>query len=256
MQKEYDDIITKLWEEYELTKREAEEISEKIDNISDAKKRLNELKLKIKNLGTINVSAIEEYKSVSERYEFMTHQVNDVEKSKLELSKLINDLTSQMKEMFLTRFNEINKNFSETFNQLFGGGKSNLSLTDPDNILSSGIDISVQPPGKIVSHLEALSGGEKALVAIALYFAIMKVSPAPFCVLDEIEAALDDVNVDRYASYLRKMNDNTQFIVITHRRGTMEEADVLYGVTMQDEGISKLLELKVSEVEKQLGVKV
>lgn len=256
LQKEYDDIITKLWEEYELTKREAEEISEKIDNISDAKKRLNELKLKIKNLGTINVSAIEEYKSVSERYEFMTHQVNDVEKSKLELSKLINDLTSQMKEMFLTRFNEINKNFSETFNQLFGGGKSNLSLTDPDNILSSGIDISVQPPGKIVSHLEALSGGEKALVAIALYFAIMKVSPAPFCVLDEIEAALDDVNVDRYASYLRKMNDNTQFIVITHRRGTMEEADVLYGVTMQDEGISKLLELKVSEVEKQLGVKV
>ena len=256
MQKEYDDIIAKLWEEYELTKREAEEVSQKIDDISNAQKRLNEIKLKIRNLGTINISAIEEYKEVSERYKFMKHQVNDVEKSKTELSKLINDLTNQMKEIFFMRFNEINKNFSETFNQLFGGGKSNLTLTDPDNILTSGIDISVQPPGKIVSHLEALSGGEKALVAIALYFAIMKVSPAPFCVLDEIEAALDDVNVGRYASYLRKMNDNTQFIVITHRRGTMEEADVLYGVTMQDEGISKLLELKVSEVERRLGVKV
>ena len=256
LQKEYDDIIAKLWEEYELTKREAEEVSQKIDDISNAQKRLNEIKLKIRNLGTINISAIEEYKEVSERYKFMKHQVNDVEKSKTELSKLINDLTNQMKEIFFMRFNEINKNFSETFNQLFGGGKSNLTLTDPDNILTSGIDISVQPPGKIVSHLEALSGGEKALVAIALYFAIMKVSPAPFCVLDEIEAALDDVNVGRYASYLRKMNDNTQFIVITHRRGTMEEADVLYGVTMQDEGISKLLELKVSEVERRLGVKV
>lgn len=256
LQKEYDDIIAKLWEEYELTKREAEKLTEKIDDISDAKKRLNEIKLKIRNLGTINVSAIEEYKEVSERYEFMTHQVNDVEKSKSELIKLINDLTSHMKDTFIKRFNEINKNFSETFNQLFGGGKSELTLTEPDNILTSGIDISVQPPGKIVSHLEALSGGEKALVAIALYFAIMKVSPAPFCVLDEIEAALDDVNVDRYASYLRKMNDNTQFIVITHRRGTMEEADVLYGVTMQNEGISKLLELKASEVASKLGIKV
>lgn len=256
LQKEYDDIITKLWEEYELTKREAEKIVEKIEDISTAKKRLNEIKQKIKNLGTINVNAIQEYKEVSERYEFMMHQVSDIEKSKFELLKLINDLTGHMKDIFIKRFNEINKNFSETFNQLFGGGKSELTLTDSENILKSGIDISVQPPGKIVSHLEALSGGEKALVAIALYFAIMKVSPAPFCVLDEIEAALDDVNVDRYASYLRKMNDNTQFIVITHRRGTMEEADILYGVTMQDEGISKLLELKTSELVNKLGVKV
>ena len=171
----------------------------------------------------------------------MNHQVNDVEKSKDELSKLINDLTQQMKDLFAKRFNEINLNFSETFKELFGGGKANLSLSDENDLLNSGIDIFVQPPGKVALHLEALSGGEKALVAISLYFAIMKVSPAPFCVLDEIEAALDDVNVDRYASYLRKMSKNTQFIVVTHRRGTMEEADVLYGVTMQDEGISKLL---------------
>ena len=158
--------------------------------------------------------------------------------------------------MFLTRFNEINKNFSETFNQLCGGGKSELTLTEPDNILTSGIDISVQPPGKIVSHLEALSGGEKALVAIALYFAIMKVNPPPFCLLDEVEAALDEVNVDKVAAYLRRMSNNTQFIVITHRRGTMEEADVLYGVTMQEKGVSKLLSINVSEIEKTLKTKV
>ncbi len=256
LQKEYDDIIGKLWDEYELTKREAKEITREIKDISEAKKRLNEIKLKIKSLGTINLAAIDEYKEVSERYEFMKHQINDVEKSKEELVKLISDLTNQMMEMFIQRFKKINENFAETFSQLFGGGKANLALTNPDDVLTSGIEISVQPPGKIVSHLEALSGGERALVAIALYFAIMKVSPAPFCVLDEIEAALDDVNVDRYASYLRKMNNNTQFIVITHRRGTMEEADVLYGVTMQDEGVSKLLELKASEIEKKLGVKV
>lgn len=241
IQKEYDTIISKLWEEYELTKREAEQITNKIENIQEAYKRLNELKLKIKNLGSINVNAIEEYAQVSKRYEFMNHQVNDVEKSKDELSKLINDLTQQMKDLFAKRFNEINLNFSETFKELFGGGKASLSLSDENDLLNSGIDIFVQPPGKVALHLEALSGGEKALVAISLYFAIMKVSPAPFCVLDEIEAALDDVNVDRYASYLRKMSKNTQFIVVTHRRGTMEEADVLYGVTMQDEGISKLL---------------
>ena len=188
-------------------------------------------------------------------YEFMTSQIGDVEKSRDELKRLIGDLTHQMKELFLTRFAQINENFVQTFRELFGGGAAALALNDPEDILNTGIDISVQPPGKIVTHLELLSGGEKALVAIALYFAIMKVSPPPFCVLDEIEAALDDVNVDRFASYLRRMNDNTQFIVITHRRGTMEEADVLYGVTMQDEGVSKLLELRASEIEKKLGMK-
>lgn len=254
LQKQYDDIISKLWEEYELTKREAEENAIEIEDSAKANKRLNELKQKIKGLGNVNVSAIEEYKEVSERYEFMSKQVNDVEKSKKEIERLINDLTKQMKEVFVESFDQINKNFTYTFKELFGGGTASLSLSDPENILTSGIDILVHPPGKIVVHLDALSGGEKALVAIALYFAIMKVRPAPFCVMDEIEAALDDVNVYRFASYLRRLTDNTQFILITHRRGTMEEADVLYGVTMQDEGISKLLELRSSEVAEKLGI--
>ncbi len=248
LQKQYDDINRKLWEEYELTARQAKETAAPIGNISAAQKRLSELKSKIKALGSVNVAAIDEYKEVSERYEFMKTQVGDVEKSKKEILSLINDLTKQMKEIFVQRFAEINKNFGETFTELFGGGKASLSLTNEEDILGSGIDITCHPPGKLVSHLELLSGGERALVAIALYFAIMKVSPAPFCVMDEIEAALDEVNVDRFAQYLRRMNDNTQFILITHRRGTMEEADVLYGVTMQDEGISKLLELHSSEV--------
>ena len=254
LQKQYDDIISKLWEEYELTKREAEEKAIEIEDSAKANKRLSELKQKIKGLGNVNVSAIEEYKEVSERYEFMSKQVNDVEKSKKEIERLINDLTKQMKEVFVESFDRINKNFTYTFKELFGGGTASLSLSDPENILTSGIDILVHPPGKIVVHLDALSGGEKALVAIALYFAIMKVRPAPFCVMDEIEAALDDVNVYRFASYLRRLTDNTQFILITHRRGTMEEADVLYGVTMQDEGISKLLELRSTEVAEKLGI--
>ena len=255
IQKEYDDIISKLWDEYELTKREAEKIAIEIEDDANAKKRLNELKQKIRALGNVNVNAIEEYKEVSERYGFMTEQVNDVEKSKAEIEKLISGLTKQMKEVFVESFEQINKNFTYTFKELFGGGTASLSLSDPENILTSGIDILVHPPGKIVVNLDALSGGEKALVAIALYFAIMKVRPAPFCVMDEIEAALDDVNVYRFASYLRRMTDKTQFILITHRRGTMEEADVLYGVTMQDEGISKLLELRATEVAEKLNIK-
>ena len=254
IQKQYDDIISKLWEEYELTRREAEDCAVEIDDSKQAQRRLNELKQKIRSLGNVNVSAIEEYKEVSERYEFMSAQVNDVDKSKKEIEKLITDLTKQMKEVFVESFDQINKNFTYTFKELFGGGTASLSLADPENILTSGIDILVHPPGKIVINLEALSGGEKALVAIALYFAIMKVRPAPFCVMDEIEAALDDVNVYRFAAYLRRMTDNTQFILITHRRGTMEEADVLYGVTMQDEGISKLLELRSTEVAEKLGI--
>lgn len=255
LQKQYDDIIAKLWDEYELTKRQAEEISIEIENVSTARKRLNEIKSSIRGLGSVNVSAIEEYKEVSERYEFLGAQVSDVEKSKNEIERLINDLTKQMKDAFIENFHEINKHFGETFKELFGGGTASLELANPDDILNSGIDIIARPPGKIVVHLEALSGGEKALVAIALYFSIMKVRPAPFCVMDEIEAALDDVNVDRFAQYMRRMTDRTQFITITHRRGTMEESDVLYGVTMQDEGISKLLELRASEVAAKLGMK-
>ena len=254
LEKQFNDIISKLWEEYELTRREAEEQAVEIENLTEAKARLATLRQKIKALGTVNVAAIEEYKEVLERYTFMKAQVDDVEKSKKEIENLIIGLTKQMKEVFVDSFAEINKNFTLTFKELFGGGEARLELSDPENILTSGIDIIVHPPGKIVVHLEALSGGEKALVAIALYFAIMKVRPAPFCVMDEIEAALDEVNVDRFAAYLRNLTAQTQFILITHRRGTMEEADVLYGVTMQDEGISKLLELRASEVATRLGL--
>ena len=253
-QKETEDILRRLYEEYELTRTQAEELAKPIEDIGAATRRLTELKNKIRALGSVNVDAIEEYKEVSERYEFLSAQVHDVEVSREELLRLIGELTSQMREMFIDRFRLINMHFGTVFSELFGGGKAELSLTDPEDILHSGIEMKVQPPGKVILNMDALSGGEKSLVATALLFAILKVTPSPFCVLDEIEAALDDVNVDRYAQYLRRMSDRTQFIVITHRRGTMEEADVLYGVTMQEEGVSKLLELRVSEVEEKLGI--
>lgn len=255
LRREYDTIIAKLWEEYELTRREAEEIGITIEDVPAAQRRLTELKSKIKALGAVNVAAVVEYKEVSERYTFMKAQTDDVEKSKAELLKLIDDLTRRMQTQFTERFSVINEQFGRIFKDLFGGGSASLSFTDEGDILNSGIEIKVHPPGKIVSHIELLSGGEKALVAISIYFAIMRVSPPPFCMLDEIEAALDDVNVTRFANYLRRMNDHTQFIAITHRRGTMEEADVLYGVTMQDQGISKLLSLRAHEVEEKLGLK-
>ena len=248
MQKEFDDISNKLYDEYELTRREAEEMNIVIENVSDSKKRLNELKGKIRSLGNVNVSAIEEYKEVSERYSFMHGQVNDVEKSKAELTKLINELTGKMGAQFKEQFDKINFSFGQTFSELFGGGKASLVLTDENDVLECDIDIKVQPPGKNVQNISLLSGGEKGLSAIALLFAILKINPCPFCIFDEVEAALDDVNVARYASYVRRMTDNTQFILITHRRGTMEEADMLYGVTMQEKGVSKLLELKTAEM--------
>ena len=255
LRREYDTIIAKLWEEYELTRREAEEIGITIEDVPAAQRRLTELKNRIRALGAVNVAAVVEYKEVSERYTFMKAQTDDVEKSKAELLKLIDDLTRRMQTQFTERFSVINEQFGRIFKDLFGGGSASLSFTDEGDILNSGIEIKVHPPGKIVSHIELLSGGEKALVAISIYFAIMRVSPPPFCMLDEIEAALDDVNVTRFANYLRRMNDHTQFIAITHRRGTMEEADVLYGVTMQDQGISKLLSLRAHEVEEKLGLK-
>lgn len=248
MQKEFDDISNKLYDEYELTRREAEELNIVIENVPEAKKRLNELKGKIRSLGNVNVSAIEEYKEVSERYSFMYGQVNDVEKSKTELTKLINELTGKMGVQFKERFDKINFSFGQTFSELFGGGKASLVLSDENDVLECDIDIKVQPPGKNVQNISLLSGGEKGLSAIALLFAILKINPCPFCIFDEVEAALDDVNVARYASYVRRMTDDTQFILITHRRGTMEEADMLYGVTMQEKGVSKLLELKTAEM--------
>ncbi len=248
MEKEFEDIQNKLYDEYELTKREAEELDIVIEDIPEAKKRLNELKSKIRGLGNVNVSAIEEYKEVSERYTFMHTQVSDVEKSKAELIKLINELTGKMGVQFKEQFDKINFSFGQTFSELFGGGKASLVLTDESDVLECDIDIKVQPPGKNVQNISLLSGGEKGLSAIALLFSILKVNPCPFCIFDEVEAALDDVNVARYASYVRRMTNNTQFILITHRRGTMEEADMLYGVTMQEKGVSKLLELKTAEM--------
>ena len=248
MQKEFDDISNKLFDEYELTRREAEELNIVIEDVPEAKKRLNELKGKIRGLGNVNVAAIEEYKEVSERYNFMFVQVNDVEKSKAELTKLINELTGKMGVQFKEQFDKINLSFGQTFAELFGGGKASLVLTDESDVLECDIDIKVQPPGKNVQNISLLSGGEKGLSAIALLFSILKINPCPFCIFDEVEAALDDVNVARYANYVRRMTDNTQFILITHRRGTMEEADMLYGVTMQEKGVSKLLELKTAEM--------
>ena len=252
-QKDYDNIITRLWEDYELTRSEATAIAVEIDDQNAAQKELNSIKNKIKALGTVNLSAIEEYKEVSERYAFLKEQVDDASRSRDELNRLIAALTKEMESIFSENFQKINENFSRIFVELFGGGKASLTLNDPDDILNSGIEINVQPPGKIIKNLASLSGGEQSFVAIAIYFAILNVRPSPFCVLDEIEAALDDVNVTKYANYLRMLSGKTQFIMITHRRGTMEEADVLYGVTMQEEGVSKLLELKVSEIEGKLG---
>lgn len=254
-QAEYDGIIAKLLDEYELTRSEAEKLVPKIEDPANAQKKLSEVKNKIKALGAVNVGAIDEYKEVSERYNFMKAQIEDIEKSKRELGELIDGLTKKMQDIFTNQFEIINKNFQKTFTELFGGGSAHLEFTQPDDVLSSGIEIIVQPPGKIIKNLSILSGGERALVAIAIYFAILKVRPSPFCVLDEIEAALDDANVSRFAAYLRRLCDETQFIVITHRRGTMDEADVLYGVTMQDEGISKMLTLNVNELVEKLGIK-
>ncbi|MBQ5988234.1 MAG: chromosome segregation protein SMC [Oscillospiraceae bacterium] len=247
-QRDYDSIITRLWENYELTRTEAENQAEKIENIGQAQKRLGEVRNSIKALGSINVAAIEEYKEVSERYEFLSAQLKDVENSKRELEKLIEELTSDMQRIFAENFALINKNFKEIFVDLFGGGKADLELTDPDNILESGIEIKVAPPGKVIKNLISLSGGEQAFVAIAIYFAILKIRPAPFCILDEIDAALDEVNVRKYAFYLKNFVSTTQFILVTHRRGTMELANVLYGVTMQQNGVSKLLKMNQVDI--------
>lgn len=252
MLKEYDDVIRQLYDEYQLTRSEAESLGIRIEKPNEAKRELAELKSKIRSLGNVNVSAIEEYKEVSERYEFMSAQINDAETTRAELHKLINQLTHQMQDIFSEGFRKISENFSETFTELFGGGSAGLTLSEPDNILESGIDINVKLPGKNVPSLDGLSGGEKALIALSIYFAIMRVNAPPFCFLDEVDTALDDINVERFADYMKKSDFATQFICVTHRRGTMEAADMLYGVTMQEKGVTKLLELNVSELEKQL----
>lgn len=254
MQREFETAQNKLYDEYQLSVREATELGIELEDIPKAQRTLQEIKNKIRALGNVNVGAVEEYKEVSERYEYMSTQIGDIEKSKEELTKLIEELTGKMAERFREQFRRINNNFTETFKDLFDGGRAELVLDDPQDVLECNINIRVQPPGKNVQNIDLLSGGEKGLAAIALLFAILKVTPAPFCIFDEVEAALDDINVSRYAQYVRGMTDRTQFILITHRRGTMDEADMLYGVTMQEKGVSKLLELKTAEMAKKLGL--
>ena len=225
----------------------AQALRQPVENLQKLNREISDLRRQISALGTPNLGAIEEYERVSTRYEFLTSQRDDVEKAKSELLGIIRDVTKEMKAVFLDQFSRINEAFQQTFKDLFGGGKASLELEDPDNVLECGIDIKCQPPGKTLSSLSLLSGGEMAFVAIALYFAILKVRPTPFCVMDEIEAALDEANVSRFADYMRDMAGKTQFIVITHRRGTMEEADMLYGVMMQEKGVSTVLELDLDQ---------
>ncbi len=249
LQSEFDNTGAKLWEEYELTRSEAGAFCVPFGSIGELRAQVNSLRARIRALGNVNVGAIEEFKEVSEQHGFLNAQVEDVEKSRAELLKLIASLEGEMRVIFTRSFNEINSHFRRVFAELFGGGSASLSLSDENDVLESGIEIDVQPPGKVIKNLSALSGGEQALVAIAIYFAILAVNPSPFCILDEIDSALDEANVNRFASYIQRVTGRTQMIAITHRRGTMEAADVLYGVTMQEEGVSKLLKLGVEEAQ-------
>ena len=248
-------ILDKLWERYELSHSDAMAQRMELESVPKATRRIAELNREIKSLGTPNIGAIEEYERVNSRYTYLSDQRSDVEKAKEELSGIIDEITKQMTEIFATQFRLLNESFQETFLELFGGGKAQLELEDENDILGCGIEIKVQPPGKQLKTITLLSGGEKAFVAIALYFAILKVHPTPFCVMDEIEAALDEANVVRYARYMRRIAGKTQFIVITHRRGTMEEADVLYGVTMQERGISRVLTINMNDLANDLRIK-
>ena len=248
-------LLDKLWETYELSHEAAKRLRVEIESVSKASRRIAELKKGISALGSVNVGAIEEFRRVNERYTYLTDQRDDVEKAKMELEEVIGQITGEMRAIFSREFQSINASFGQTFLELFGGGKAALELEDPNDILNCGIEIKVQPPGKALKTITLLSGGEKAFVAIALYFSILKVRPTPFVVMDEIEAALDDNNVVRFARYMRGMSEKTQFIVITHRRGTMEEADVLYGVTMQEQGVSRMLTINLNDVEKELKLR-
>ncbi len=259
LKNDLDKSSERIWEEYELTYSTATELSlpeVTNENRSEISKELAEYKSKLKGLGHVNVSAIDEYKEVKERYDFMHTQITDLEEAEKQLSDIIVKLEAEMREKFSQTMKDVNMHFKTVFRELFGGGTAELTLTNPDDVLTSGIDINVAPPGKIIKNLVSLSGGEQAFVAIALFFAILKVNPTPFCIFDEIESALDEVNVVRFAEYARKYSDATQFIMITHRRGTMESADTLYGVTMYEKGISKVLTVNVRDIEDKLGVKL
>ena len=245
LEQDLEQVVNKLWEEYELTPNSAGEYR-KPNNVQDTQKQVNYLRNKIRDLGSINIDSIEEYKKTKERYDFMCEQRLDLDNTATKLRGVISEMTETMKVQFAEKMKLINKNFNEVFVELFGGGKAELILEDEENILECGIDIQVQPTGKKLQNMMLLSGGEKAFTAIALLFAILKINPAPFCILDEIEAALDDVNVYRFAEYLKKFSKETQFLVITHRKGTMEAADTVYGVTMEENGVSKLLSMRLA----------
>ena len=243
---ELEQTINKMWEEYEITPNNVKDI-EKAQNPAEISKKVTDLRQNIKDLGDINVNSIKEYEETKKRYDFLCEQRLDLENTISKLKKLINEIVDNMKKQFAEKFKLINQNFKEVFKELFGGGKADLKLEDSSQILECGIEIEVQPPGKKLQSMSLLSGGERAFTAIALLFAILKINPAPFCVLDEIEAALDDVNVYRFAEYLKKFGKETQFLVITHRKGTMEAADTVYGITMEEKGISKLLSLDMKQ---------
>lgn len=251
-QAEFDSITNRMWEDYELTYISALPLKKEIENISETQKLVNSLKGQIRNLGNVNVSAIEEYADLKERYDFLTVQKKDMEEAKDTLAKIIDDIESMMSKQFLEQLAIINEEFKKTFRHMFNGGMAELVLSDPDNVLTSGVEIQAQPPGKKLQNMTLFSGGEKAIIGISLLFALLAVRPSPLCVFDEIEAALDDVNVARFASYLRNISNRSQIAVITHRRGTMEESDRLYGVTMQEKGVSKLLQLNIDEIEQQI----
>lgn len=242
-----DELKNRLWEEYELTISQSDKWRHPIESQSDAQKSINSLKNRIKSLGPVNLTAIESYASLQERFEFMSKQRDDIEQARYKLTAVINELTDAMKEQFVSHFHLINENFRRVFSELFGGGMAELNLEDTDDVLACGIEIKAQPPGKRLQNLTLLSGGERCLTAIALLFAILKLRPTPFCVLDEVEAALDDANVSRFTDYIRNYAEASQFILVTHRKGTMEAADRLYGVTMQERGISRILSMKLSD---------
>jgi len=248
-------ILDRLWEHYELSHSDAQAQRIELESVAKASRRIGELRRAISALGTPNIGAIEEFERVNTRYTYLSDQRNDVEKAKGDLQGIINEITEHMTVIFAEQFKLLSQSFETTFAELFGGGTAKLELEDEKDILGCGIEIKAQPPGKTLKTISLLSGGEKAFVAIALYFSILKIHPTPFCVMDEIEAALDEANVTRYARYMRTLAGKTQFIVITHRRGTMEEADVLYGVTMQEQGVSKILTINMNDMAKELNIK-
>jgi chromosome segregation protein len=248
LEEERDKASNYMWEEYELTYSSAEQLrSDDLGSPAEIKKEMGAVRQKIKSLGDVNVNAIEEYKEVSERYEFLKEQRDDILEAENNLRGIIADLDRAMKETFAEKFKDIKITFNKVFKELFGGGKGDLVLVDEENILETGIIINAQPPGKKLQNMMQLSGGEKSLTAISLLFAIQSLKPSPFCLLDEIEAALDDSNVSRFAKYLDKLTKHTQFVVITHRKGTMEQADRLYGITMQEKGVSTLVSVNLIE---------